>query len=218
MNCIFSIKKEYSDLIFDGTKPFEFRNICPKLNENDKIYLYETKSSGCGKVVGYFTVDDIEEINHKKIKIGTYLYIDTYAKLFCDKETQSAINKIKQIHFDNYYDSYALDFLFMDDKIIEEMIKTHKPFQRDFWQMSREEIIAYNALRQKQTDFLTDCDQWLNKIGFYNYYGDESTWKYQITIKDIIKFETPIDISAFKLRNGKSLTKAPQSFCYVKEI
>ena len=40
MNCMFSIKKEYADLIFNGIKPFDFRNVCPKLDEGDKVYLF----------------------------------------------------------------------------------------------------------------------------------------------------------------------------------
>ena len=33
MNCIFSIRKQYSDLIFDKIKPIEFRNKLPKIEQ-----------------------------------------------------------------------------------------------------------------------------------------------------------------------------------------
>lgn len=213
MDCMFSIKKEYADLIFNGIKPFDFRNVCPKLDEGDKVYLYETKSSGCGKVVGYFIVKNISEIPHGKI--GTYLYIDTYAKMFCDEKIQESVNKAKQVEFEDYYNSYVLEFLFMDD-LIEEMIKTHKPPVIDVWKMNKEEIKEYNQIKQKQTDFCQACDEWLTKIGFYNEY-DEATWKYQISIKNVVKFEKPIDINQFQLRNGKYITNGPQKFYYIKK-
>lgn len=212
MDCMFSIKKEYADLIFNGIKPFDFRNVCPKLDEEDKVYLYETKSSGCGKVVGYFIVENISEIPHGKI--GTYLYIDTYAKMFCDEKIQESVNKAKQVEFEDYYNSYVLEFLFMDD-LIEEMIKTHKPPVIDVWKMNKDEMKEYNQIKQKQTDFCQACDEWLKKIGFYNEY-DESTWKYQINIKNVVKFEKPIDFIKFQLRNGKYLTRGPQNFYYIK--
>ena len=212
MDCMFSMKKEYVDLIFNGIKPFDFRNVCPKLDEGDKVYLYETKSFGCGKVVGYFIVQNISEIPHSKI--GTYLYIDTYAKMFCDEKIQESVNKAKQVEFENYYNSYVLEFLFMDE-LIEEMIKTHKPPVIDVWKMNKDEMKEYNQIKQKQTDFCQTCDEWLKKIGFYNEY-DESTWKYQINIKNVVKFEKPIDVNKFQLRNGKFIKRGPQNFYYIK--
>ena len=212
MNCMFSMKKEYADLIFNEINPFDFRNVCPKLDEGDKVYLYETKSSGCGKVVGYFIVENICEIPHSKI--GTYLYIDTYAKMFCDEKIQESVNKAKQVEFEDYYNSYVLDFLFMDD-LIEEMIKTHKPPIIDYWKMNQDEMKEYNLIKQKQTDFCQTCDEWLKKIGFYNEY-DESTWKYQINIKNVVKFEKPIDVNKFQLRNGNYITNGLQNFYYIK--
>ena len=212
MNYMFSIKKEYADLIFNEIKPFDFRNVCPNLDDGDKVYLYEIKSSGCGKVVGYFIVENISKIPHSKI--GTYLYIDTYAKMFCDEKIQESVNKAKQVEFEDYYNSYVLDFLFKDD-LIEEMIKTHKPPIIDYWKMNQDEMKEYNLIKQKQTDFCQTCDEWLKKIGFYNEY-DESTWKYQINIKNVVKFEKPIDVNKFQLRNGNYITNGPQNFYYIK--
>ena len=213
MNCILSIQKKYADLIFDGIKPFEFRNVLPKLKKNDVVFLYETKKTGCGKIVGFFTVDSIHKIDYNNTKIGTYLFIDTYAKMFCSEKVQESVRKVKNVELENYYNSYALDFLFEDD-IVEKMIETHQPPQREFAQKTQEELKKYNNLKQKQTNFLRDCDNWLTKIGFYNE-NQESTWKYQINIKNSLRFQKPRDIEQFRLKNGEKLTKGPQSFCYV---
>lgn len=213
MNCMITMQKEYIDLIFNGKKPFDFKNVSPKLKENDKVYLFDSSQK---KVRGYYTVKDVSEINHKKLKIGTYLFIDTFAKMFCDEKIQKSVNKAKQVEFENYYNSYVLEFLFMDD-LIEEMIKTHKPPVQDFWKMNKEEIKEYNLIKQKQTDFLSYCDNWLTQIGFYNYLGNESTWKYKIDIKKVVKFEQPIDVNKFQKMNGAYLKTAPKNFCYIKE-
>ena len=210
MNCIFSIKKQYSDLIFNKTKPIEFRNVCPKLEENDKVFIYETKNGGCGKVVGYFLVDEIKKIPFSKV--GTYLFMDIYANLFCDDETKNMVNKAKQIDLEDCYNDFVLSYLFMD-KYLDKMLKTHKPISINFYAFNSNDWKNYSELEKKTRKFLDDCDNWLYKIGFYNSY-DYSDWKYQINIKDAIKFENPMDITQFQLKNGKFLNKAPQSFCY----
>ena len=81
--------------------------------------------------------------------------------------------------------------------------------------MNQDEMKEYNLIKQKQTDFCQTCDEWLKKIGFYNEY-DESTWKYQINIKNVVKFEKPIDVNKFQLRNGNYITNGPQNFYYIK--
>lgn len=78
----------------------------------------------------------------------------------------------------------------------------------------------YSVLLDKEytiEDFLSDCDNWLRQIGFYNHYGDESTWEYKIDIKNVVKFEQPIDVNKFQLLNGTYLKTAPTNFCYIKE-
>ena len=212
MNCMITMQKEYIDLIFNGKKPFDFKNVSPKLKEDDKVYLFDSSQK---KVRGYYTVKDISEINHKKLKIGTYLFIDTFAKMFCDEKIQKSVNKAKQVEFEDYYNSYVLEFLFMDD-LIEEMIKTHKPPVQDFWKMNKEEMKEYNLIKKMQTEFLSYCDNWLTQIGFYNEY-DESTWKYKIDIKKVVKFEQPLDINQFQKMNGTYLKTNPKNFCYIKE-
>jgi predicted transcriptional regulator len=210
MNCIFSLKKCYADLILDGTKPIEFRNVLPKLEHGDKVYIYETKSKGCGKVVGYFVVDFTRKI--PSFKIGTYIYMDLYADMFCDDYTKNMVKKAKEIELDDYDNSFVLYSLFKDDDL-DEMKKTHKPVDHEFWTFSQEDMDKYEKDREKQNKFMLDCDKWLSNIGFYNRY-DEADWKYEIRIKEVVKFEKPLDLTNFKNSKNEFMQKAPQSFCY----
>ena len=50
----------------------------------------------------------------------------------------------------------------------------------------------------------------INKKSFYEYFKN-SEFAYAIKIKDVIKYDTPKDLSDFGIK------KAPQSFCYIKE-
>jgi len=70
---IFPIHKKWVDMIFDGTKKFEFRNKLPKhLKTGMKIYIYETQHKvktpygfnvQKGQIVGEVTVGEIYDNN-----------------------------------------------------------------------------------------------------------------------------------------------------------
>lgn len=67
MTALLSIKPEFVQAIFDGTKKFEFRKVNFR-RKIDRIIIYATKP--VGKIVGEFIVDDIlkaspEELWHK---------------------------------------------------------------------------------------------------------------------------------------------------------
>lgn len=51
-----SIKKEWADKILDGSKVMEIRKSAPtvRMGEPFKVYLYETKATGAGAIVGEF--------------------------------------------------------------------------------------------------------------------------------------------------------------------
>jgi len=53
------IHKKYSDLILNNEKKLELRKTLPKDTwENSyTVYLYETKNTGCGKIVGNFIMN-----------------------------------------------------------------------------------------------------------------------------------------------------------------
>lgn len=205
------MKKQYSDLIFNKIKMLEFRNKIPShLKENDRVYIYETKSQGCGMVVGYFIVDKINKIKHSKL--GTYIYMDFYANLFCDDNIKHLIKKAKSINLINCYNDLVCDYCLMEN-YLDEMLETNRPPDIDFLHMNPIEFKKYEMKKNQQKKFLNDCDDWLRKIGFFNEF-DESYWEYEIRIKDAIKFTETIPITNFKLNNGHYLKVAPQSFCY----
>ena len=82
MTALLSIKPEFAEAIFDGTKKFEFRKVKFKKNVN-KIKVYATKP--VGKIIGEFIVDNILEAGIDK---------ERYLKYFNGKSTGFAI-KIK---------------------------------------------------------------------------------------------------------------------------
>ena len=215
MNIIYPIKKQYSNLIFNGIKPYEFRNKIPNnLNIGDIIFVYETKTTGCGKVIGYFEVAAINKIDRKLSKVGTYYHMDDYARMFCDVETQNMINKAKEISVNGYNNAIVLSYLFQDEKL-DYMLKHKKLPERIFLPTKTKEYKEYNLAKEKEDKFCYECDKWLTSIGYYNR-DDESTWKYEITIKNPTLFKEPIEITKFKTKenNGEFVKVAPQGFCY----
>ncbi len=210
MNAIFSIDKNYSDLIFTGEKDIEFRKIKTRLKSGDKVYVYETKKNGCGKVVGYFIIDRVWEV--PKVKIATYNFIYHYASKFSNKETLDMVKKALSIELKEYNNCLVLNYLF-DDEALNFMLSNGRPYDsnelllRHISKMT--ELSKINDIRWK---FLDDVDGYLYKMGAYD--GDEFNYNYAYFIKDFYKFDIPVDISFFKNLEGKEILKAPQSFCY----
>lgn len=210
MNAIFSIHKKFSDLIFDGTKPWEFRNIRTKLEAGDKVYIYETKSGGCGKVVGYFVVDYIKEVS-KSSKLGCYHFLVEYAERYLQKEDVEQAKKATGIDMSEsgYNPALVLMYLYFDEEL--DYVKENKKppsSSRRF-----EDMVEYDRKKKKAIELTEGCDEWLNQMGFYNKW-DESTWKYQIRIREAVRFAEPVSITEFKRMDGTCIGRAPQSFCY----
>lgn len=213
MNAIFSLYKDFTNLILSGEKDLEFRNIMIKVNKGDKIYMYETKKNGGkGKVVGYFVVEEMVEI--PKHKLGCYNFLLHYAnKKNLDKEIINQIKKALSINLEGYDNSLVINYLF-DDEYLDFLIKNKRPMTFDeSLNRSLKDPSHYNKLSKQSDEYCKEVDNWLSLIGFYNQY-DESTWKYYIKISGYKRFDEPLDISSFKLINGEYLKVAPQSFCY----
>lgn len=210
MNAIFSIDKNYSDLIFTGEKDIEFRKIKTRLKSGDKVYVYETKKNGCGKIVGYFIIDRVWEV--PKVKVATYNFIYHYASKFSDKETLEMVKKALSIELKEYNNCLVLNYLF-DDEALNFMLCNGRPYDSDellLRHMSKmTELSKINDIRWK---FLDDVDGYLYKMGAYD--GDEFNYNFAYFIKDFCKFDIPLDISEFNNLEGKEIFKAPQSFCY----
>lgn len=212
MNVILPIHKPYTDRIFNGRKPFEFRNRIPKLEKYDKVFVYETKKNGCGMVVGYFTVKSVEEIVHSKL--GAYQYVSEYAHIYYNKEIQRLVDKAMTIKLKDCANDLVLCYIFMED-CLDEMLRTNRPPGESFNNLLYKDIKNYQEIKEKQNTFIQGCDNWLSDMGYYNAEeGNKSEWKYRIRIAGTCQYENPKPITEFLNRKGKIIEKAPQGFCY----
>lgn len=207
MNAIFSIHKKFSDFILSGYKDLEFRNKSIKLNKGDKVYLYETKATGVGKIVGYFVVEKVEEITH--YKLGAYNFIAHYTKKFWNERDYQKILKALKIDLEHYDNSMILNYLFLD-KLLLFCSKFHKPPKFEQRYLYEE---THKDLCKKRDKLIDETDNWLDDIGYYNDFG-EAYWKYCIYISNYKRFDVPMNIQDFTNTNNNPITRAPQSFCY----
>lgn len=90
-NVLFSIRPEYAEKIFEGTKVYEYRKAEPKRNF-DKIVIYET--SPIMKVVGEAEIEFIRVGNPEIIwnitKAGSGIDKEFYDSYFSGKDTAIA--------------------------------------------------------------------------------------------------------------------------------
>ncbi|WP_243472773.1 hypothetical protein [Winogradskyella sp. MH6] len=96
MKVILSIKPEFANKIFNGTKKFEFRRTLFKKKEVNKIVVYA--SAPISKVIGEFEIEDIvhEDVDTLWNKTSDYsgISFDYYFEYFQGKEAGYAI-KVK---------------------------------------------------------------------------------------------------------------------------
>lgn len=96
MKVILSIKPEFANKIFNGTKKFEFRRTLFKNKEVKKIVVYA--SAPISKIIGEFEIENIvhDELNNLWDQTSKYSGIseDYYIKYFNGKELGYAI-KVK---------------------------------------------------------------------------------------------------------------------------
>ena len=91
MKVLLSIKPEYADKIFNGTKKYEYRKSIFKNKKVDQVIVYATKPYG--KVVGEFSVGQIIR------DTPTYLWKKTYQ-----------YSGIKRTFFDSYFANRKFGF------------------------------------------------------------------------------------------------------------
>jgi len=96
MKVILSIKPEFANKIFNGTKKFEFRRTLFKKKEVNKIVVYA--SAPISKVIGEFEIEDIVHENldtlWSKTSDHSGISFDYYFDYFQGKEAGYAI-KVK---------------------------------------------------------------------------------------------------------------------------
>lgn len=98
MKVLLSIKPEFAEKIFNGTKKFEFRRSIFKNQEIRKIVVYA--SSPVQKVIGEFEIDHIISLHPESLWAktckGSGITQDYFFEYFSDKEIGHAI-KVKNI-------------------------------------------------------------------------------------------------------------------------
>ena len=224
LGILMSIHKDYIEKIFSGFKPFAFRKSLPKdFGVGTKLYFYETSKNGGRKmVVGEATVSDYFYLLSKDGKypcFGAYNFIEYYMeKIKGDKETADKYRSVKE-EFKDKFENYKYGFIInyaLSEENLENIREKGQPINT--WEMAGNYI--NNPLLSKilndvdrSSKYITECDEWLEKLGFYDRYG-ESDWKYAIKLDDVIEYKEPILLSDLNDRNGVSITRAPQSWMY----
>lgn len=98
---LLSIKPEFAEKIFDGTKKFEFRKSIFKNEDVQKVVVYA--SSPVQKVIGEFSIEDIlnDDVETLWKKTSRYSGIthDFYLSYFANKEKAYAIQIGKTIRY-----------------------------------------------------------------------------------------------------------------------
>lgn len=216
MSIILPIQRPFTNLIFSGVKPVEFRNRLPRLLKiGDRIFIYESKcKNGKGKVVGFADVKDIQEID-KGVRYGAYILSQYYLPLYGTSEEIDAYSKVKAIQIEGVKKGFAIQNI-MEDKMLDFFMKNKR-------QMNINELQSYLSNNQNQlkakmsSEFNEKVDEWGERIGFYDKYG-ESHWRYAILLENPTLYDLPKEISEFKNLDGITIRTAPQSFCYVKDM
>ncbi len=111
---LLSIKPEFAEKIFDGTKKFEFRKSIFKNDNVQKVVVYA--SSPVQKVIGEFSIEDIlnddVETIWKKTSHYSGITHDFYLSYFANKEKAYAIKigKITRYRQARDLSDYNLNF------------------------------------------------------------------------------------------------------------
>lgn len=216
MNILLPIRQPFTSQIFSGIKPVEFRNRIPRnLHPGDKVYIYESKyKGGSGKVLGYATVKTIHEID-QKIKYGSYILSEFYLSLFGTDEEKAAFEKVKSLQIEGIKKGFAIQYIMEPQRL--EFLSIYRR------QFSDREAFNYCSLKENldnmdnSKEYCNKVDTWGEEIGFYDESG-RSQWKYAIELENPVKFNIRKDLTKFRKLDKTVITKAPQSFCYIKDI
>lgn len=220
MDIIISIYRHWSNMIFDGKKPLEFRTKLPNdISIGDTIYIYETaKHGGARAVVGKCKIKNIINVlrdDGKWPTFGCYPFIDYFCEHIKKDEKSAKIYRDVKAEFlykfENYKHGYIIDFAFCEEEL-EHIRKCGKPI--DLWQIADydkvQSILKKNEISH---NLIKECDDWLTKIGFYNECL-ESYYKYAFVLDEIEKFDKPILITDFLDKNNNPISRPPQSWMY----
>lgn len=214
MDVMAACYKHWIDMILAGKKPFEFR-VQPWVNAaiGSKLYLYETKRcGGAGMVMGEVT---IEKIIPMEFKMSPHPYTFRYWLENIRKcpEAIAAMDKIGSFQMSHYKDGYVYNFMLCESFI--DYILSHDELPPEFNTLEdRIKNPDHYAKMESARKLIFGYDDWMKEIGFWNDFG-ESSYKIAYQLKEPIRYEYPIPITAFLGANGQSLKRPPQSFQYI---
>ncbi len=208
MAILMSLHKKWAHMILDGKKPFEFRKKIGKdWKAGDTVYIYETsKNGGSQKIVGKFVVKDVKAI--QKCRLGCYSFLEYYCEhIIKDMEALAAVRTAYEKDVPGYNNSVKLTYLYLPE-VLDSLIN-HKDLPYSYYDEE------YQEKKEKGNALVEACDAWLSEIGFYDDY-DESNYKYYIEVETPERFKEPLNLSDFKSREDKEITRPPQSWMYCK--
>lgn len=215
MDVMVACYKHWTDMIFSGEKPFEFRTKpIKRLYVGDKIFFYEPKKTGSGKVTGEAVVEKIIPLLFKQSpQQETFRYWAEHIKK--DHSLVEAIDRIGRFRMSRYKDGYIYHFMFSKPMI--EYIMANDELPPAF--NSLQHRIAYPEIYQEMElarERITEYDDWMQKIGFWQEDGT-SCYTVAYQLKNAVFFASADyqEIQDFLDQRGKPLQRPPQSYQYV---
>lgn len=194
-----SIKPQYCELIASGKKTIEVRKTRPKLELPFKVYIYMTKSNLvsdrkaykdrlAGKVIGEYMCDEIYQYTTCDFKDGMDIDDETMTRLSCLSKDEISDYEISPGQFG------VFGWHISDLKIYD------KPKE-----LSEFEII--------DKEFLKECPY---RIRVYN--NPDYTNGVLLKGSYVCNNSFEPDFCRGQCGATKSLTRPPQSWCYVEEV
>lgn len=211
MNIILSVHKQWLDKIFSNEKIYEFRNFIPKnLKENDTIYFYETsKNNGSKKIVGECRLKSTFPLtnNGKFPMFGCYHFIEKYMKIIeNDEEKAKLFEECKKYQLEEYKFGSLLSFALSPSAMKNIKNGIYPKFNLFY---DEHELVDLGRT------YMEKCDSWLMNMGYYD--SDSSSyWEYAWELKDVKKYDKPLEIDNFYNKYGEKVIYPPQSYLYVQ--
>lgn len=184
-NVIISIHPKWCELIFSGKKKLEIRKRVPNARYPITFYVYQT----IDKNWKYNLIPSLANKQGKVVGTFTCNDIDHWESEFWleDKDVYEAITMIEEDEFEpgEYIQTRVFTNEWEDWEIEPEFEKTL---------LYKDSCVSWSELRNYM------------KSGWNDFYT--------IHVEDVYYFTNPLNISDFQNKNGKVLTRAPQSWCY----
>lgn len=184
-NAIISIHPKWCELIFSGKKKLEIRKRIPNASFPITFYVYQT----IDKNWKYNLIPSLASKQGKVVGTFTCNDIDHWESEFWleDTDVYEAITMIEEDEFEpgEYIQTRVFTNEWEDWEIEPEFEKTL---------LYKDSCVSWSELRNYM------------KSGWNDFYT--------IHVEDVYYFTNPLNISDFQNKNGKVLTRAPQSWCY----